>query len=102
MKTYAEKTGDFCNNKKVMEEIVAAKTNKSVTLGGQDQFQAFVKSADGVSLANLITPYDATIKTAFSEEFTNYSMKGTYKTVDEAIAGFKKNVAAKVADITVE
>ena len=115
MKAYATETGDFCNNSKVMQEIVDAGTNKNAKLkDGQDQFQIFMDQAAGINMTGLITKYDATIKTSFNDSVNAYlgnppkdadgnvTMELEGSTKEDAIKAFKKAVAAAFPDITVE
>lgn len=102
MKKYTEKTNDFCNNSKVMKDIVDAAANKNPLLkGGQDQFAILLDPASGVKMDGLITKYDSTIKEAFNKSVQEY-IAGNIATKEEAIDSFKKTVAENVKDITVE
>jgi len=103
MKKYAEKTGDYVNNKKVMGDLVAAGTNKNGALGGQDQFQLFDKVAGKISFdPSQVTKDDQTIKDLFMDAASSYAdgSKG-YATVDDAIQTFKENVGKACKDVSV-
>ncbi|NLK70526.1 MAG: carbohydrate ABC transporter substrate-binding protein [Clostridiales bacterium] len=101
MKKYAEKTGDFVNNKDVMAELVTAGTNKNGNLGGQDQFQVLNKVAEKITMnSSLITEYDASIKASFQTVYGDY-VENKYDSVDAAIEAFKKDVATKNTDIKI-
>lgn len=102
MEAYALASSDFVNNKKVMDKIVADGSNTNANLGGQDQFAVFVEAADKIDLNGVITKYDSECKQAFQAAYEDY-IKGTYASVDDAIAGFKSNAGAKLPDsITIE
>ena len=101
---YAEKQGEYMSNKKVMEAIIAKGEYKGApVLGGQNQFEVLNKVADGIDMKGKITPYDAVIKTEFSNAVNSYC-DGTYATVDEAMEAFKDGVAAQITDgsVTIE
>jgi len=101
MKAYALAKPDYVNNMKAMQEIVDEKSNSNPLLGGQDQFAVLHEGAQKINLNGLITPYDATIKTAFLDAVNAYCAG---ETKDEAacIDDFKNRVAESVTDITVE
>jgi len=101
MKNFATKQSEFVNNKKVMQEIVDAKTNKNENLGGQDQFAVFMQSADKIDLNGKITKYDSKVKAAFQTAYTDYC-NGKTATADAAIEKFKDAVAADFSDIQVD
>lgn len=102
MKKYVEKTNDFCNNSKVMKEIVDAKSNKNPLLkDGQDQFSILIDAAAGIKMDGLITKHDTTIKEAFNTSVQDY-IAGKVATEEDAIKQFKKAVAEKCQGITVE
>lgn len=102
MKKYTEFTGDFCDNKSVMKEVVDAKSNKNALLkDGQDQFAILYSQADGIKMDGMITKYDSVIKNHFNTSVQEY-IKGTYATKDDAIAAFKTAVQGSYPDITVE
>ncbi|MDE5769780.1 MAG: extracellular solute-binding protein [Oscillospiraceae bacterium] len=62
MKKYALQSGDFVNNKTVMEEIVAEGSNSNALLGGQDQFAVLKDAAENIKLNETITQYDEDLK----------------------------------------
>lgn len=102
MKAYSLGTGDFCNNKDVMSEIVNEKSNSNALLkDGQDQFSIFLGAADGVNLDGLITKYDSVIKGHFNDS-VNGLLDGTYADKDAAIVGFKQKVKESFPEIEVE
>lgn len=102
MKAYSLGTGDFCNNKSVMKEIVDEKSNSNALLkDGQDQFGIFLGAADGINLDGLITKYDSVIKGHFNDS-VNGLLDGTYEDAAAAEVGFKQNVKASFPEIEVE
>lgn len=102
MKKYTEFTGDFCDNKNVMKEVVDAKSNKNALLkDGQDQFAILYTAADGIKMDGMITKYDSVIKNHFNTTVQDY-IKGTYATKEDAINAFKAAVQGSYPDITVE
>ncbi|MDE7252999.1 MAG: hypothetical protein K2O32_08675 [Acetatifactor sp.] len=100
-------TGDFVNNKAANEKLVAdgdsvalymddGKGNKDTItdlLGGQNPIQAWAEAAPSISLKNL-TYQDAKIKSVIDKAATSL-WQGEYKTVDEAIAFVKTEVATQ-------
>lgn len=82
MKEYAISKPEYVNNMSAMKEIIdnGENPNKFVTdnLGGQNYFQVLNESVLGVDLKDLITPYDATIKSTFLDAVTKeYCTNGT-------------------------
>ncbi|MDO5559347.1 MAG: ABC transporter substrate-binding protein [Oscillospiraceae bacterium] len=99
---YALSKGEYMSNQKVMEKIISDKSYKGAgVLGGQNQFEVLNEVAQGIDMTGKITPYDARIKTEFSNAVQDYA-KGDYATVDDALEAFKDAVASKITDITVE
>lgn len=98
-RAYAEKQGEYMSNKKVMEAIISdGSYTGAPVLGGQNQFEVLNKVAAGIDMAGKITPYDATIKTEFSNAVQEYA-DGNYATVDEALDAFETAVAGKLPDL---
>ncbi len=64
MEKYALSSGDFVNNKNVMEKIAAGDYSNPL-LGGQNQFAVLKDVAADIRLNETITPYDETLKQAF-------------------------------------
>ncbi len=93
--------GEYVNNMNVMQKIVDEGSNSNANLGGQDQFAVVHENAKAIDLKGLITPYDASIKTAFLDAVNAYCAG---ETADAAacIEDFKDRVAESVTDITVE
>jgi len=97
--TYAEDKGEYVSNKVAMKNIIDAGTYTGVpVLGGQNQYTVLNEVADQIDMAGGITPYDATIKTAFNDAVGEYC-KGTYATVDETIDAFIDTVAGSLPDL---
>ncbi len=98
MKEYAQKTGDFMNNKKVMEEMSKDTSLKNELFkDGTHQFSVLYNQVDKIKV--YVTEYDGAIKTKFNVAVQDYAIKGTTKSVDEAIEAFKKDVGKDYADL---
>ena len=97
--TYAHDSGDFVGNNDVVDAIVA-EAIPNPFLGGQDHYAIFAQAAN---LANgaLMTEYDETINSAWSDYVTTPYTKGEAD-LETCIANFKAEIAAKIVDITVE
>lgn len=100
MKAYTETTGDFCNNSKVMKDIVDAGHTNRFLVGGQDQFKTFLTTAPGVNLDGKLTKYDATIKSKFNDSVKAYMTGEMSK--EEAIESFKDEVASAYKELNVD
>ena len=98
MQKYAEKSGDFVNNKAAMQAIVDAGSNSNALLGGQDQFAVLIDAAAGINMDGLITAYDSSIKDSFNNAVTKY-VDGEYATKEDALNGFQDDVATKYPDL---
>lgn len=97
-RAYAEKQGEYMSNKKVMEAIIAdGKYEGAPVLGGQNQFVVLNEVANNIDMNGKITPYDAVIKSEFSNAVNEYC-DGTVDSVEEAMNNFKTNAAAKLGD----
>lgn len=101
MKAYALAKPDYVNNKTAMQAIVDEKSNSNPLLGGQDQFAVLHENAKNINLNGLITPYDASIKSAFMSAVDKYC-KGEIDSEEACIEEFKNQVATAVTDITVD
>lgn len=97
MKAYAEQTGDFMNNKTVMNEA----TISNPLLNGQDHYKVLVKVLDSLDLSNKLTKYDSVIKSKFNDSVNGY-LDGKYATKEDAINAFKDDVASAYDDIVIE
>lgn len=104
IKEYALTKPEYCNNKTVMGEIVAAGEYKDTyvlnNLNGQNYFKVLDESVKGVDLKGLITPYDAKIKEQFIKAVKEQYIVGG-KTWDETVEVFKKAVKAQVSTLEV-
>lgn len=98
MKGYNEKTGDFMNNKTVMN---AASYKNPSLVDGQDHLKVIAPVAEKIDMDGKLTTYDSRIKELLNDTVTKY-MKGDIATKDEAIEAFKKEVRGAFPDITVE
>jgi hypothetical protein len=65
MEKYALFSGDFVNNKKAMDKIVADGSNSNPRLGGQDQFAVLSDVAAGIKMSDSISKYDQSLKDTF-------------------------------------
>lgn len=97
MKAYAEKTGDFVNNKSVMSGLTAS--NK--LLNGQNHYEILVGVMDKLDLEGKLTQYDSTIKGCFNDSVNAY-LDGTVASKEDAIVKFKQDVKAALPDLDVE
>lgn len=97
MKGYNEKTGDFMNNKTVMN----AATYKNPSLvGGQDHLAVIKPVAESIDMDGKLTIYDSKIKTALNDSVLKYMTGELDKAA--AIDNFKNEVRAAFPDLTVE
>lgn len=101
MKEYAEKTGDFVNNKPVMQGIIDAKTNKNKYLGDQDHFEVLSKVADTIDVTGKVTKYDSQAKTCLNDSVSAL-LKGEVADKAAAIEKCKNDFAAACTDVVVE
>jgi len=96
---YALAQGEYMSNQKVMEAIIDGKKYAGAgVLGGQNQFEVLNKVAQGIDMAGKISPYDATIKDAFSkavEQFCN----GDLADSDACLKKFATDVAAAIPSL---
>ena len=98
---YAMDSGDFVSNNTVVEKVLTDDVDDANPfLGGQAHYEIFAEAAN---LANgaIMTEYDETINTLWSDECTTPYSKGE-KDLDTAIADFKAAVASRFTDIVVE
>lgn len=86
MYTISDKTGDFVNNQKAVDKLIADGKGAQDFLGGQNPFSVWNENAKTLSLKN-VTYSDSTIKTYIDTASKNYN-NGTY-TLDEAIQYIK-------------
>lgn len=93
-------TGDFMNNKKVMEKI---KDDYSCEfLGGQNHLNILYNVAEEIN-GNLISPYDNKINSSFKTWAGNYAMESTAaKTIEKALSSFKNSVLKNYPTLDIE
>ena len=97
MKGYSAKTGDYMNNKTVMN----AQTAKNPSLvGGQDHLAVIKPVADKIDMDGKLTIYDSKIKTALNDAVLKYMVGDLDK--EGAINNFKDEVRNAFPDLTVE
>ena len=96
---YASDSGDFVSNNNVVEKIVA-EGKPNPFLGGQDHYAIFAEAAN-LANGSIMTEYDDTINSLWSDDVTTPYSKGE-KELDECIATFKADVAAKYPELIVE
>ena len=101
MKDYASQTGDFVNNKPVMQAIIDAKTNSNKYLGGQDHFAVLSKVADMIDVTGKVTKYDAQCKQALNDSVSAL-LKGEVADKAAAIEKCKDDVAKTCDGVKVE
>ncbi len=99
LKEIAQQDSDCVNNKTVLAELAQDDSGKLDLLGGQNPYEQLAKGAEGIDLSNL-SAYDQGCNEEFQDAMKNYFEGNATK--DEAIEVFKKAVAEKYPDITVE
>ena len=97
---YAIDSGDFVGNKAVVDKYLADGERPNPFLGGQDHYALF---AEYVSLANvdIVSYYDNKINGTW-DKFVTAPYEAGEKSLEDAIADFKNEVASAITDITVE
>ena len=102
MRKYTDTTGDYCNNSKVMADVVAdGNLHNKFLVGGQSQFNYFLEKAGNINMDGKITKYDKTIKDEFNNSVKAYC-DGTYATKEDAIEAFKNAVSAAYTNLNVD
>lgn len=106
MKEYATNKPEYVNNKKVMDELIAADTVFNADIQGnfkdnQNFYAELADVAKAIDFKDLITPYDATVKSNFLEAVRDEYCKGG-KTWEETVTAFEDKVLEAIQDITVE
>lgn len=96
MKEYALYSGDFTNNKKVMDEIIAEGSNSNDLLGGQDQFAVLADVAAGIKMSDSISKYDQSLKDSFLDELK----KNISSDTDTIISGFSARALSENPDLS--
>lgn len=95
LRAWANDTGDFLNNKSLMNEFAADSSKNESFLGGQNQYKLFVQIAESIK-GNNLTPYDSRINSMFSEWAINYAKAENVEITDAkklALDGFIDGVA---------
>ena len=72
LRAWANATGDFMNNKKLMTEFANDPNKSESFLGGQNHYKLFNEIAEGIK-GNNRTAYDSKINSMFSEWAVNYA-----------------------------
>jgi ABC-type glycerol-3-phosphate transport system substrate-binding protein len=96
MEEYALYSGDFVNNKKAMDKIVADKSNSNPLLGGQDQFAVLSDVASGIKMSDSISKYDQSLKDTFLDVLKNNITEDS----DTIISKFTEQAKADNPDLT--
>ena len=97
---YAHDSGDFVGSNEAVEAYLAEGEHPNPFLGGQDHYAIFAKAAN-LANGSLMTEYDDTINTLWSDNVTTPYERGEVD-IDTAIQNFKNAVAAAITTITVE
>ena len=104
MSAYAVAKPEYVNNSKVMDDLISSNTvfNETITnnLGGQNFYAELADNAKTINFNGLITPYDATIKTAFINAVQENYLEGA--SWDDTVEAFKDKVAEEVTAIDVD
>lgn len=101
LKNRALTSGDFMNNKKVMNEIKTNPSEESLAfLGGQNHYEIMYDIAENIN-GHLITKYDSNIDSLFEGVVGDYAMQNkTYaKTIQGAITTLENNVKSQYGRI---
>ena len=101
MKEYATQTGDFVNNKPVMQSIIDAKTNQNKLMGGQDHFAVLSNVADKIDVTGKVTKYDSQAKTCLNDSVSAL-LKGEVADKAAAIEKCKDDFAKACPDVKVD
>lgn len=98
MKSWSADSGDFMNNKTLIDELATSgPVNKIIN---QNPYQVFKPSLDKIN-GKLFTEYDDRITAAFNDNLGSY-LAGKIKTKDEMIKKFKEKVKSDFADLKVD
>lgn len=101
MKKYAEYSGDFVNNRAVMEDLAESEYSNPL-LGGQNQFAILKDVAEEIDLSNL-TPYNETLKSCLKMSLHSLPMYEALHdpnvSVDAVIQDFELSVRAKLPEL---
>ncbi len=91
---------DFVNSQAVIAKYRDDETFGDAFLGGQNPYGIFADGVSKVDLSN-ISDYDQGCNETIQKCINDY-FKGTYATVEDALAQFKADIAVKYPAITVE
>jgi hypothetical protein len=98
MEEYALYSGDFVNNKKAMDKIVADGSNSNALLGGQDQFAILSDVAAGIKMSDSISKYDQNLKDTFLTTLKDNISEDT----DTILSKFTAQATADNPDLSAE
>lgn len=106
MTEYAKTKPEYVNNKKVMDDLIAANTvfNEDVTgnfVDNQNIYASLADVAKQIDFNGLITPYDAKVKEDFITAVKEELCQGG-KSWDDTKTRFEDDVLEHITDITVE
>lgn len=106
MKEFATNKPEYVNNKKVMDELIAADTVFNADIQGnfkdnQNFYAELADVAKAIDFNGLITPYDATVKSTFLETVRDEYCKGG-SSWEDTVTTFEDKILEKITDITVE
>lgn len=101
MKKYATSKPEFVNNKTAMKEVVDENLKiefATDNFGGQNYFAALNENIKNFNLKDLITPYDAKVKDAYTKAIKEQFIEGG-KSYEEAVSAAVADVQANVPDL---
>ena len=105
MENYAINKPEYVNNKKIMDKLIAADTQFNADVSGnmkdgQNYFKEICQNIDSLDFKGLITPYDATIKTAFIDAVEKEMLVGG-KDYSAAVTAFEDKVLEAIPEIEI-
>ena len=99
MKDIAVKDSDCVNNKDVLADLASDDSFGSAVLGGQNPYEMLAAGAESVDMSN-ISIYDQGCNESYQQAMKNFfDGNASY---DEALAQFKKAIAEKYPELTVD
>lgn len=100
MEKYALASGDFVNNKTVMEKVAASEYSNPL-LGGQNQFAVLKDAAANIKLNETITPYDEDLKLSLRLALHSQPMYSAIYdgNIDAVIDGFLEEAKVNVPEL---
>ena len=103
MENYAINKPEYVNNKKIMDKLIAADTQFNPEVSGnmkdgQNYFKEICQNIDSLDFNGLITPYDATIKQAFTDAIEKEMLIGG-KSYEDAVTAFEDKVLEAIPEI---